>query len=1305
MPNSMPSTATESGLTPSTPVFKATLDNCDREPIHIPGSIQPSGALVTFEPGFGSVLHSSANLGRWLPVGNLPVMGRALSELLGEPAYDRVVQALTGRAGGPVRHEVVDLPARPDAGQPQALEAVVHSHRGVCFLEIEPAAATPSAGDWLQGLSDTVDALRSATGLEDLCQRMAQRVKRLTGFDRVMVYRFDEDHHGHVVADAREPGMESFLDLHYPASDIPAQARALYVSNLVRYIADVGYAPVPVLPSLSNERLEPLDMSHAVLRSVSPMHIQYLQNMGVASSMSLSLLVDGRLWGLIACHHRQPTALPIRLRRACYALSVAAGYMTGWFASQHQITASAATAAAKTTILEAFNQVQVPLHDVVEHCTTPLLQMVGASGGAFWRGDTVLPFGQWPAGPRGESVLRFVRHAFETSISQQIDTEHAELQPPLEAAELREVCGVMAIKFDGFASAGLVWLRPEHRSEVMWGGDPDKPVAVTLDADGRPVLAPRSSFARWTTIVKGRSRSWSDIDREAAASLSVVRQVLLVRESLAQISLSDRQFRSLVNLQSDAYWQTDRKGRVLTMSKPLPFDHQMLEGTLLADMFAAAGDCDGLTALRAGLAGERPFRALRVAVRLRAQEIPFTCLLSGEPLRDVYGQAIGWHGTLSDITRDAQLEAAIQQKKEAAEFSNRAKSAFLANMSHEIRTPMNGVVGMVDVLRETELNCKQQRMLETIQESSLSLLRILDDILDYSKIEADMLRLEPLPILLRAAAESVAQLMYAASRTKNLSLSVFVSPELPSWVRIDPTRLRQILINLLGNAVKFTASRNGVQGTVNLTLEPCTLADETPGLRVRVTDNGIGIAPDILCKLFQPFAQAEEGTARKFGGTGLGLSITKRLAELMGGRVSVESTEGVGSAFTVELPVQACNPADDARAFPTLAGVQVVALFQQDDGLHNVSSYCRAAGAEVTRVTDPTALREALRDLQRPAGRLVAMLGPNEQTSLADLGLPEGVRLVSIDRRAGAPRDKAISVTNNPVLYDELILAVARAAGVENDRGGAELAEGGRPRARADALGCQSESPANSHAHQRILLAEDNEINQEVMLEQLRILGYTAECAQDGEAALALWRSGRFDLLLSDCHMPNMDGYELAEAIRRAEPAAARVPIIGVTANVTKGVREHCLARGMDDCIAKPLRMQVLAEILAKWLPAAPPTPAQRWKGWDPAVMPGLMGGTAATHHRMWARFLTSARGQLQQIAIADAQADASGVANVAHMLCSSARTVGALGLGDLCAAMEAAGRAGDTVACSALAQELPPVFAAAAEAIEAHIA
>ncbi len=891
MSDSTPSAA-ESSVPEGLQVFKATLDSCDREPIHIPGSIQASGALLAFDPALGSVLHASTNLARWLPVGNLPSVGLSVADLLGESGYTRVAQALTGRAGGPVRHEVVDLPARPDAGQPHALETMVHVHRGIAFVEIEPVAAARDPDDWMQRLNDTVDALRSADGPEDLYQRMAHRVKRLTGFDRVMVYRFDEDHHGHVVADAHELGMESFYDLHYPASDIPAQARALYVSNLVRYIADVNYTPVPVLPWLDAVRLQPLDMSHAALRSISPMHIQYLQNMGVASTLTLSLLVDGRLWGLIACHHRQPTALPLRLRRACYALSVTAGYMTGWFVSQQRIAASAAVAKAQGSILEAFNQVQVPLSDVVEHCTAPLLQMVGATGGALWRDDAVLPFGQWPDGPRGESVLRFVSEAFDTTGADRIETEQADLQPPLQARELREVCGVMAIKFEGAPSSGLVWLRPEQRTEVTWGGDPHKPVNVKLDADGRPVLEPRSSFARWTHITEGKSRPWTDADREAVASLASVRQVLLMRDSLAQVSLSDRQFRSLVSLQSDAYWQTDRKGRIVTMSKPLPLDHRTLNGTMLADLFAEAGECDGLTELRAALAGEHPFRALRVAVRPRAETTAITLLLNGEPLHDVHGQAIGWHGTLSDITRDAQMEASIRQEKEAAEFANQAKSVFLANMSHEIRTPLNAILGFAHLLsRDPHATPTQSDQIGRIAAAGQHLRALLNDILDLSAIEAGEINIEAvdfhLPDMLRAVHSIIAE----QARAKELRLLIDITG-VPTWLRGDPTRLRQALLNLASNAVKFTPS-----GSVALRVG---LQAETDGellVRFSVQDTGIGIAADTLPRLFQNFVQADASTTRQYGGTGLGLAITRQLALMMGGEAGAESVPGAGSTF------------------------------------------------------------------------------------------------------------------------------------------------------------------------------------------------------------------------------------------------------------------------------------------------------------------------------------------------------------------------------------------------------------------------
>ena len=955
MPNSIRPSAPEPGLDAGPRLFKVSVDNCDREPIHIPGSIQASGALLTFEPSGGSVLHSSTNIGRWLPMGNLPAKGRALSEILGESAYERVCKALTGRAGGPVRHEVVDLPARPGEGQPQALEAIVHSHRGVCFLEIEPAAAEPFGDDWMQGLSDTVDALRSATGLQDLWQRMAQRVKRLTGFDRVMVYRFDEDHHGHVVADAREPDMDSLFDLHYPASDIPAQARELYVSNLVRYVADAGYVPVPVLPWIDTERLQPLDMSHATLRSVSPIHIQYLHNTGVASTLTLSLLVDGRLWGLIACHHRTPTALPIRLRRACYALSVTAGYMTGWFTSQARIAVSAEAAKAKALILEAFNQVQVPLCDVVEHCTTSLLQMVGASGGALWRGDAVLPFGQWPDGARGESVLRFVRHAFETSVSHQIDTEQAVLQPPLEAAELRGACGLIAIKFDGFASSGLVWLRPQHRSEVVWGGDPDKPVEVKLDAEGRTVLGPRSSFARWTTIVKGRSRPWTAVDREAVASLAILQQVLVVRESLAQISLSDRRFRSLVTLQSDAYWQTDLDGIVSTMSKPLPFDYPTTQGATLPGLFDGAGDCEGVAELRAALArGQRAFRALRVTVRRRGERTPLTFLLSGEPLRDIDGQGTGWHGTLTDITRDAQVAKAMQEKA-AAELASLTKSKFLSQVSHELRTPLNAVLGFSQlVLTDPTTPLLQRTQIQHAYDAAQWLLTMITDLLDLSRIETGNLAVTMTAVDVGALLDEV-KTMLAADAAKMAVEIELPGKESKVWVHADRARLYQVLVNLLSNAIKY--NRRG--GQARVLIREATAPDL---VRITVEDSGAGLTEQQIEHLFEPFNRlGREG--QSVSGSGIGLVITRHLVELIGGRIEVESRPGAGSRFSVDLRRadvgEAATPPVQAGA-ATLASQGELVLYVEDDPVNEMLMRAIVEGRLGRRYASATTAEEGL---------------------------------------------------------------------------------------------------------------------------------------------------------------------------------------------------------------------------------------------------------------------------------------------------------------------------------------------------------
>ena len=430
--------------------------------------------------------------------------------------------------------------------------------------------------------------------------------------------------------------------------------------------------------------------------------------------------------------------------------------------------------------------------------------------------------------------------------------------------------------------------------------------------------------------------------------------------------------------------------------------------------------------------------------------------------RSASGKALRLVGTQEDISARKRAEEEIRLAERAAHAANQAKSDFLANMSHEIRTPMNGVIGMIDILQTTELKPEQQRMLGTISHSSMALLQILNDILDFSKIEAGKLEVESIPTQLHEVAAGVAHLMEPLAHAKSLKLSVFLDPTLPAWTLGDPVRLRQVLLNLLGNAVKFTRTTPGLQAQIALRVVPCVLQDGSPGVRLRVQDNGIGMEPEVVAKLFQPFTQADQSTSRKFGGTGLGLSITQRLVELMGGCITVVSTPGVGSAFAVELPLRQCEPLQ----------------------------------------AKPPAMTERRDPAQRPTAPTV---------------------------------EEAVTT------------------------------------------------------HRLILLAEDNEINRDVMQEQLRLLGYTCEMAEDGALALAMWqnRPGRYALLLSDCHMPNLDGFGLTAAIRGQEPAGTHLPIIAITANAMQGEGQRCHDQGMDDYLSKPLRMKELAAMLCKWMPVS----------------------------------------------------------------------------------------------------------------------
>ena len=757
------------------------LSNCADEPIRFLGQIQPHGHLLALDDD-GKIVAISRGLAELLALkASESTQALTLSEL------PQPLQISIAACRSQLAKEDDNFPAYGGLYQPlpegNKFEVVATANaQGLCLVELLPMdlKETSDGTCWYQHeIQRLMTRLSKAEDLGDFSRTMAAQFRELSGYDRVMIYRFDEDYNGEVIAEAARADLESFLGLHYPASDIPAQARALYLTNVVRLLGDVESQSVDIL--IDKSALDTLDLSHARLRAVSPLHIEYLRNMGVGATLTISIIIEGKLWGLIACHHYSPKVLPYSFLQSVTFLSrVLSGELNRIIQHENEL-AYEQIISTQDELIRAMNTTQ-RFMDALVGGNPNISHLLNADSAMVFFSSDVFCVGECPDTKQATEFLHWVKRQIQPSETLYTHTNLESVYPP--GAEFKAIgSGVIVLFLSYNRTDAIIWFRKEIVRTVSWAGNPEK--AVVRDDNGEVSrLQPRQSFEEWKEVKSGTCIPWTTAEMHTASNF---------RNPIVEMTLK--------------------------------------QGVLLE-----------------------------------------------------------------------KLNQELMQAKNEAILANERKTDAISNMSHEVRTPLNSIIGYTELLKYGKagpLTEDQQRYVNYAADNARHLLSIINDILDIAKIEAGNFTLHKKAVIPRIVLEESLQLTGPLLSQKNVTLTTDFASSVDEPIRVDPKRLKQVLVNLVSNAIKY----NRTGGTVTIRYDIVEHQGH-PHALFEVNDTGIGMTEEQMQKLYSRFFRVENGASRKVDGTGLGLSITKQLIELHKGFIQVSSRPKEGSKFSAYFPVK-----------------------------------------------------------------------------------------------------------------------------------------------------------------------------------------------------------------------------------------------------------------------------------------------------------------------------------------------------------------------------------------------------------------